>query len=491
MRRSNDPRPCGPGRQPLRWRSLRAHRPTSRPFTVSARCLRLALAAGAAALAGCASRGAPAPAAGANVVIVLVDALRADHLGCYGYALPTSPFIDQLAARGILFERARSTASQTVPSVLSLWTSAYPSRHGNQYFAQRNSFRLDESRSRPRVPDDLALIAEDFARLGYATGAVVANPWLHPDFGFARGFERYVYLPAGVAKGIPPPLGRQVNDAALGLLEEWKARRFLLYVHYMDVHNPYRPPEPYRSQFVGALEGTYSYVNGWLPLLKPADVAFTRAHYDGGIRALDDFVRELVGRLDALGLTRNTLVVFVADHGDEFQDHGGMGHGWTLYEEMVHTPLLLVHPGLGPARRIGTMVSLVDLLPTLLELTGAPVPPGLDGVSLAPLILGSQPSPRPRALFSELGDVKAVRVGDRKLIRTSRGTEQEDAFDLAADPGEQHPVTEHPPWREALAAELGGFLARGTSGNVTPVARPDAAPRPLLDEQLRALGYVN
>jgi arylsulfatase A-like enzyme len=431
-----------------------------------------------------------APVRGANVVVVLVDALRADHLGCYGYALPTSPFLDELARDGVVFERAVSAASQTVPSVLSLWASVYPSRHGNQYFARKNAFRVGPNRTRPRVPEQLPLMAEMFQRRGYATGAVIGNALLHPDYGFARGFDRYLNLPAQQRLNVLPR-GQDVNRAAFTLLEEWRERPFLLYLHYMDVHSPYQPPEPYRREFVGSLRGMYSYVNGLFPILRPEDVAFTRALYDAGIRGVDDVVHELVVALRSNGLADSTLLVVTADHGDEFHEHGGMGHGWTLYQEVLHVPLVFVHPRLtraATARRFPGPVSLVDVLPTLLELTGGEVLSGLDGVSLAPLIVGAEAEGEnpPRALFSELGDMKAIQKGERKLIRSMRQGEHDEAFDLQADPREQQPGA--PAWRQELATELSAFLEHAPPP--LPAPAEDAPVDPRLEEQLRALGYA-
>jgi arylsulfatase A-like enzyme len=437
---------------------------------------------------GCAP--APRPTEGANVVILMVDALRADRLGCYGHTAPTSPFVDTLAREGVLFERAFSAAPQTVPSALSLWSGVYPSRHGNLYFPTRDAFRMPGRRYRPRVPAGLPLMAELFAQHGYTTAAVMSNPWLRPEFGFARGFDHYVHLPR---RRRPVPRGPQVNANALNLLGHVKGGRFLLYVHYMDVHNPYEPPAAYRDAFAGRLPGRYVYLNGPFPLVQPEDLAFTQALYDAGVRAVDDQIRDIGLMIRAHGLGPSTIVVVLSDHGDEFQEHGGLGHGWTLHEEMLHTPLVVVHPGLVPAgRRIATPVSHVDLLPTLLDLTGLPIPPGLDGVSLAPLLLGAEDEgDRPeRALYAELGDGRAIRRGERKLIRMERNGTREEAYDLAADPGERRPVAERPPWVRALAAELAAFADAAVPLEPATADELPPPPDPHLEEQLRALGYV-
>ena len=237
------------------------------------------------------------------------------------------------------------------------------------------------------------------------------NPHLTPGLGFERGFERFLYIhgrnqerssyetpdgppQAGVefrqSKGSYYGRGDDVNQAALEWLDQGASEQpFYLYLHYMDVHSPYVSPEPFQDRFVQA-EGRNVYQNG-LPKGRPSLVnqEFTRARYDGGIAYLDHVFGELQAGLAERGLIQNTYLVFTADHGDEFMEHGGFGHGETLYREMTQVPLFISGPGLS-ARTIQAPVSGVDLFPTLCELLGVPAPAGLQGASLVPLMQGTQ-----------------------------------------------------------------------------------------------------
>jgi arylsulfatase A-like enzyme len=441
-----------------------------------------ALAVGAGFALACGGRGAPL--AGANVLLVLVDTVRADHLGCYGYPLPTSPFIDVLARRGVLFERATSPASQTVPATLSLLSGVYPQRHGNQYYPQTGSVRLPAAGARPKAPPELPLLAEHLAQRGYRTGAVVGNPWLRPEYGFARGFERYEHLPVARRSRIR---AQQVNEVARAILGDWRRERFLLYLHYMDAHGPYIPGERFRAAFAPSEPGQGVYRNGPAPDVSPQDLAHTRGLYDASIRELDEALAELWAYVGDLGIADDTLLVLVSDHGEEFHEHGGLGHGFTLYQEMLAVPFLLVHPALAP-RRLPEPVTTLDLLPTLLALVAGESIPGVDGVSLAPALLGEPSSAAgDRVLLAELGFSKAARRGDHKMIR-SPGHVQ--AFDLAADPAERQPLSAPAAWRDALLSALGELRDGPTLAETAPEPAPAAIDEDLLEKQLRALGYA-
>lgn len=442
---------------------------------------------------GCAE--APSPITGSNVLLVVVDALAAGHLGSYGYDKPTSPFIDSLARRSVLFESAISTASQTVPSTISLLSSTYPSRHENHYFSLTRSFRRPESGVRPMIKDSTPLMAELFRAAGYRTVAVSANPWIRERYGFARGFDEFHFLPASHEQPRAPLL----NAAARAVFRASNERPFFLYLHYMDVHNPYSPPARYREQFTAGMRGRNLRSNGPMPDASAPDVAVTRALYDAEIRALDDWLKQLHEELVQSGLADSTLLVFTSDHGEEFHQHGGLGHGWTLFEESVQVPLFFLHPALrARAARVREPVSGVDLLPTLLELVGLPIPEDLDGESLAPLILrGERPRSEERLLFSELGDVKAVRSGNRKLISSARrnGTHAwgMSAFDLRTDSEERSALTQ-PAWQQPMEEALLRLHA-STRASIAASTRRDPGdseePREeWFEDQLRALGYV-
>ena len=264
-------------------------------------------------VAGC---GAPAPP---HVVVVLIDTLRADHVGFGGYQRPTSPALDALAAESWVFERHVASASQTVPSTLSLMLSLDPSEHGFRH--ERNGHFQEHP---PRYPEAFVFLAEVFAEQGYATAAFVGNPFLQRKNGFGQGFERLVYSGGR---------GEELTGHALEWLDEQApgGRPLFLYLHYFDVHWPYDPPEPYRSRFRPSGPRRLVYVNGPAPDVTPEELAFTRAMYDGEIAYVDDQVKRLLGALSARGLRDDAIVAVTSDHGDEFLDHGGLGHGTTVY----------------------------------------------------------------------------------------------------------------------------------------------------------------
>jgi arylsulfatase A-like enzyme len=426
--------------------------------------------------AACAPAPEPVSLEGANVVLIVIDTLRVDHLGCFGYSKPTSPVLDALCERSVVFENAVSVASQTVPSVLSLWTGVYPREHGNQYYTEQRSFRVPREDVAPRVPEDLPLLAERMRARGYRTGAVVGNPWLKPEYGFARGFESYRYLPGKLAF-LHYPRGSRINKIATQLLRRWRNERFFLYLHYMEPHFPYRALPEDRERFAKGLEG------------RPAnDPELRSAVYDASVHTLDRYLAQLLGALETMALTQSTLVVITADHGEELFDHGKFGHGHALYEEQVASLMIFSHPALR-ARRVSEPVSLVDLLPTLAALLGGDPPEGGAGLSLAPWIVGESAGPPPeRSLFSELATQKAVRRGSRKLIRSGDAAASL-AFDLADDPGERKPVAEGPAWRAELEAALVEFEA--AQGDEAGAAADETVETvdPETRKRLEMLGY--
>jgi len=421
----------------------------------------------------------------ANLVVVVVDALRADHLGLYGDSgePPTSPTIDQWGESGVRFEDLAATSSQTVPATLSLFTALYPRDHGNQYFPRTNSFRVPTRDSRPKIEAGQALLAEVLRNAGFRTAAIVTNPWLRAEYGFDRGFDEF--------RTVRPPSraayarGERVNQLAGRFIEEHAEERFFLYLHYMDVHSPYTPPLEHRAEFLGERTGRLVRRNGPLPKARAVDIDYSRRLYAAEVRGFDDRFRELLALLENAGIAESTLLVLLADHGEEFYEHGGMGHGWTLFEEVVRVPWVMAHPDL-PTRLVRMPASGVDVAPTLLDLLEVDGQLGATGRSLASAVSGAQQTPdHPR--FSELAELKAVRLGDRKIIAGLDDAEVS-AYDLAADPGEQQPASGGPDWASELEMQLSQWLAAG--GALTAVEEPEPARDEELERQLRALGYV-
>ncbi len=422
---------------------------------------------------GCTTAPTPSKPAleGANIVLVMVDTLRADHLGSFGYARPTSPFLDQLADASIAFSNVVAPASQTVPSMLSLWSGVYPNQHGNQYFPGIRAFRVPTPNTEPKVPDDLPLMAEYLQARGYRTAAVVTNPWLRKSYGFARGFEVYHHLEA-----VPAPRGPAINDLAREIIDRWKGEKFLLYLHYMDVHIPFDPKPKYRADFP--------------PIDGPSEaISQLKASYEAEIRAIDDYTKEILSELKRAGLADDTLIVFTADHGEEFDEHGGIGHGHALFQELVHVPLMLIHPKLASRyRKIAQPISLVDVFPTVAELVATGDAPPADGRSLVPLIANEDVEVyAKRTLFSELGTATSAVKRGKKLIRTTKkNTTDFKAFDLTEDPRELNPIASGPPWINELRAALQQHAKRTRSQESdNSFGKLD----PEVEERVRALGY--
>jgi arylsulfatase A-like enzyme len=436
--------------------------------------------------------GAPAPLApGSPVVLVMVDTLRADHLGSYGYARPTSPEIDRWAERGVLFERAFATAPWTLPSAASLMTGREPLHHGAGRFAQgrgqrrrRVNLALDES-----VPTLAALLHEH----GYASAGFVTNTFLRPNFGLGRGFD--TYDSTGHKGSSLRPAGPMV-DAALAWIDAQDDAPFLLFLHLMDPHLPYDPPAPARGRFAaqpagrlsGPIRGLDAVKRAWPPL-DTAERAYVAARYDEEIAYVDMQVGRFLDALEQRGVMQRALVVFVADHGEEFWEHGGFEHGHAFHQELLHVPLVFWAPRLRPGR-IAAPVSLVDVLPTLLDALGLPAPAGLDGVSLWPALCGGR-APEGREILAQ----NSLRGPDRRVLvawpwKLIAGSDDAPPrlFDLASDPGEQTDLAAREPERtREMLARLARLLPAGAGPALGHEVELDAGAR----RELEALGYLD
>ena len=338
-------------------------------------------------LFGCGRGGGPERK---NLLLVLVDTLRADRLGCYGNERGLSPHIDELAGQGLVFARASSHAPWTLPSTASLLTSLYPRQHGAGGSLSRFT-RLDRG---------VATLAGHLKRAGYATASIVNVAFLGRDFGLNRGFEhvdaQYFESNQRVRRAQP------TTKAALAWIDGRDASRpFFLLVHYFDPHAVYDPPQPFRRDFAEPLDredsglvfGTREHMlalrAGRLEL-DPATVRRAAALYDGEVAYTDREVGRLFAGLVQRGLSASTVVAFTSDHGEEFLEHDGFEHGHTLYAELTHVPLILRAPGLAPGR-VESGVGHVDVAPTLCELLGIAPDPRWVGRSLLSLASGEGP----------------------------------------------------------------------------------------------------
>lgn len=398
----------------------------------------------------------PAPA-DLNLVVVTLDTLRADRLGCYGFAGIETPTIDSLAREGVLFEQATATVPLTLPSHSSIFTGRVPPHHGVR---DNGGFFLEESQT---------TLAERLAGAGWATGAFVAAWVLDSKWGLAQGFDHYgdkfdLSQYKTVSLGTVQKPGDEVMDEALGWLESVRARKFFAWVHLYDPHTPYQPPEPYRSRYPG----------------QP---------YLGEIAYSDRVVGRLMQWLRGAGLMERTLIVLTADHGESLGEHGEAAHAYFVYDSTTHVPLIVRTPW-GDRGRSRTQVSSVDLLPTLLDLLGQPPQEGIDGRSLARAILHPA-AELDHAAYSESyfpryhfgwQHLRRVRDGRYSFVEAP----EPELYDLASDPGESRNVYAS---ERGRASELAATLERmaGSGGQAAP-ERANLDPETL--QRLAALGYV-
>ncbi len=422
----------------------------------------------------------PAPQ---SLVLVVVDTLRADHLGCYGYARPTSPFLDRLAAGGVEFLHAYAQASWTKPATASLLTGLYPTEHGAS----------ELGRLRPEVET----LASVLRRRGYRTMGVVANGFLSKTFGFDRGFDDYVELWTGQGKGNADPSWEDALATVSGWPHERFTEPFFLFVFLIDPHTPYAPKPPYRDLFLtdparvavglGSVGTVAGLEKAGKAALAPASLGDLIALYDAEIRYTDDGLRAFVDLLERRGVAGRTLVAVTADHGEGLFDHATLTHGDELYREQVHIPLVLAHPRLPAGRKVRAIAQGIDLVPTVLDLLHVGWTGG-EGRSLVPLIDDDAPDGGEAYLQEKKGRVDLVSLvsGHRQLIH-DRARDRWELYDLEADVREAHDLWA-PGRSPELEQRLRAYLDR------LPQPAESAGPAPAPDEErtrnLRALGYV-
>ncbi|QDV05462.1 Arylsulfatase [Planctomycetes bacterium Poly30] len=408
--------------------------------------------------AGTASCGKPPEPPRPNVVLISIDTLRSDHLGCYGYRRNTSPEIDALAQQGALFEQHITSAPWTLPAHTAMFTSVPDSVHGVT------------SPIGHRLAEEFETLPESFQQAGYATAGFFAGPYLHPAFGLGQGFDRYVdcvntvpdeAVDADNRWSMQDPVLRRSHHGVTNdkVYAQWKAfyeeagtragkgdRPFFAFVHLWDVHFDFEPPAPYDTMFDPDYTGPFTgkdfftdpAVNAAIP---ERDKQHIIALYDGEIRWTDGFVGKIKADLQQKGLLENTIFVITSDHGTELFDHGGKGHRTALYDEQIHIPLVVHFPRLVlPDQRYRNQTRMIDLGPTIRDLAGlAPVSTTM-GESLAPLLRGDVGTLPSQPAISELYDVgrelRSMRTDTAKLVHAADSGEMS-WFDLAADPGER------------------------------------------------------
>ena len=402
-----------------------------------------------------------------NVLLISIDDLRADRLGVYGSGRPTSPAFDRLARDSVLFENAYSTSSWTLPAHATMFTGLHPRSH---------RATVSFAKTDPAV----AVLPEILRERGYRTRAITSGGWMTEPYGFGRGFEEFevAWSP-----------NRGVRRVIEELDEIGTEDPYFFFFHTFGVHCPFHVPPEYRAPFDTRSPEDHMDLRakcGDFDLdsldLTPGQLAFIRDRYDAGIRRTDDKLAKLFAYLRGRGDFARTIVIVTSDHGEEFREHGRMGHGRALYTETLRVPLLMRIPGLTP-RRVATPTSLVDLAPTVLDLLGLPAE-GMEGESLAARLRKGDAADDARPIFAETNlrgeKVRTVLHDGEQLIR-DEGKGRTEVYSLLEDPAQKAP-------REGDASELTALLESHFAGERRPPTTVEPTEERL--RQLRALGYV-
>lgn len=318
--------------------------------------------------------GAAPPSPAPNLVLISIDTLRSDRLSAYGYHRDTSPFLESAAEEGVLFQTAVSVSSWTLPTHATIFSGVYPRTHGADVFDRRISERQP-------------LLAEILQKNGYRTFGFIGGGFVHGRFGFKRGFEVYRVSDDGDSV-----TGLTEFDGTLAMakraLDQVRNEPYFLFLHTYETHCPYNPPEPYASLF--ASDGVEPVDAKLCPTnmkfeLNARQALYLSDRYDGAIRRVDDQLRSFFAFLESRDDWSRTVVVFTSDHGEEFFDHGKVGHRDRINPALLQIPLVIWAPGV-TGRKVRTSVSQVDILPTILELLSVKAPAPLPGTSLVPLM---------------------------------------------------------------------------------------------------------
>lgn len=431
-----------------------------------------------------------------NVVVLVVDTLRADKLRPFnpGSRVET-PTIDRLAKEGTVFRLAQAPENWTKPSVASILTGLHPQTHRQKTGSSA-------------LPSSALLLSEHLKHQGFTTGGFVANGYVSDRFGFDQGWDHFTnYIREGKSTE-----AKDVFEEAAEWISANKDDRFFAYVQTIDPHVPYDPPGEYLrmydpSEYTGQVKPRMTGDLLERAKRRPPEVVFTEADkrrleglHDGEVTQHDHFLGKFIDRLVELGVWEDTLLVVTSDHGEEFNDHGSWGHGHSIYQELLHVPLMFRLPeGVPAGRVVDDAVSTLDVSATVTELVGVEPMAANEGTTLTPFMWGLPPA-RPAVAFSDFqDDRRVVTAGRWKFI--VRGNLTSTMFDLAADPREQHELdaSAHPIGRRYSRLILGQFLgstdrsdwlsAEQKSG--TSLRSEDAEMDDTIRDQLRALGYAH
>jgi len=435
-------------------------------------------------LPACGGGGKDRPYQGA--VILLIDTCRYDDVGLTTALGQVTPHLDRFTRTATRFLQATAPAPWTLPSVASLLTGSYPSVHGavGRY--------PDFYPLRDGVPTAPELLQEG----GFQTAAFVNVPFLDPVFRLDRGFDVYDYYPSG---DTDVRRAAETVEKAIRWIEERESDRpFFLLIHLFDPHMDFDPPEPHLSRFLAGYEGSmrppFGDVERYRNRMVPWETAgFARRMYRAEIASVDEGLGRFFAWIESTGRAEELVVVVTADHGEEFWDHGNFEHGHTLYEEVVHVPLLVRAPGRSWPPEVRGRVSLIDVMPTLLELLGVEGRGAFQGRSFAPTPEGTLPGGERYRLSGAMlyGNEWVAVSGDRWKLALCLDTKREALFDLQEDPRERRDLFQADPERAARAAEpLRAWLREQTPAAPSPEGKSVNMEEEVIGK-LRALGYLD
>jgi len=376
--------------------------------------------------------GSPEVPVARNVVVLTIDTLRASKLQPYNRrSRVRTPALTEFAEQATLFERAQSPENWTKPAVASILTSTFPATHGTKNDASR-------------LPHTLTTLGEIYQREGFETASFLANGYVSRAFGFDQGWDHYT----NYIRERRNTNASNVFGEAADWIEEHKDERFFVYIQTIDPHVPYDPPDEFlrmydARDYDGQVQNRRTHLLLEDAKRRPPRVTFTEsdvqrleALHDGEISYHDRHFGAFLEKLEEWGLDENTIFVVTSDHGEEFNEHGSWGHGHSIFQELLHVPLVVRWPGVARRTRIPQVVSTMDIGPTVLEATGVAVPDEFEGRTLMGFLRGA-PEPGPWVAFSDFQENRrVVRGGDWKLILRSSLTYV--LFDLARDPREQN-----------------------------------------------------
>jgi len=423
-----------------------------------------------------------------SLLLITIDTLRADRLPFYGYKRNTAPFLGKLAEHGIVFTNAYSTSSWTVPAATSLVTGVYPSSHGIVYgFTKKEHIYKQEP-----VPQELPNLPEQLRSLGYRTYAVTANYHLTKELGFGRGFDRYACV------GFCP--AEKVNQSFLRWKHEIETHNgpVFIWLHYFDPHIPYIARQPWLKQYQNdeteAESGRISSL--YRPLLLKKEIkakgqrilTLAQSHYDSEINYCDEHIKNLFQKFPSL---EKYVLAFTADHGEEFREHGRLGHAQNLYNYTVRIPFFIRTPEAVSVTNSKEIASLVDVAPTLLAIAGGKAPPSWQGRAL--IDQRRQVSPqKERYVLAQLDNGKApplnALIGTNWKLIINDKTQAKELYNLMDDPTERKNLTTLQPEKtrqqsEVLQKLLLSLAPAPKTGEKKPLQKDK-------EEMLRSLGYI-